>query len=472
MRNLDRNSDHLNGFLKQLELNVVGTIGGKASFSFPAEFADSAIELREAFANWARECEFFDGLPLQTMLKAMLRAKYTTGRCVLLFDDGIICDSGKVICFDGDATANIEEAEFAASFPAGWSQHQGLIKDEFGVTRGALVSFSQRGRDTFRLLDDDGRLAVWSLIRDAGSTWGDAPFFLYQNTKRINQVVSVPGVAASVGSIMDLEALAKYEMQTAKKSAQTLATVTQEARTDNLTDGLDPNANVDIPDNATAEEIQAAVDAMAEDGKQVLDLEAIEGAGTIYDILPPGLKMELLNPTHPNANVIGMVNWFKQCAAWANGTAGVFATGQANSSYSASLVEQAITWPMFEEEQQQIRFALDWMLARWSAWAVRRGIISSSLKLPAAWIRRVSYAFPVKREPDASKEQSAIAQGLKNCTMSLRDRFGADWREKLDLLQEELDYCRERGIPHPALQTVSGQIIDADLTPIQPGKGE
>ncbi len=468
VRNLERNSEHINGFLTQLDLNVVGTVGGKASFTFPSEFDEASRELREAFGNWARECEFFDGLPLQDLLKLAVRTKYVTGRAVLLFDDGIICDSGKVVMFEGDAVAGIPENEFNSRFDEGWSQHQGLIKDEFGRTRGAFCSMSQRGVSVFpRLVDDKGRLAVWALIKPAAISWLDSPFAIYQHTKRINQIVSVPGLAPSVGSVMDLEALSKYELQTAKKASQTLATVTQPQETgEELSDGLDPSATAPIADDATDEAVSEAVSDIVDGIEETtLELPEIEGAGAIYDVLPPGLKMELLNPTHPNANVIGMVTWIKQNSSWANGIAGLFATGKADSSYSASLVEQAITWPKFEAEQQSLKLGiLDWLVHRWAAWATRKGIISANLKLPPDWIRKVSYSFPRKREPDAQKEQSAINLGLKNFTMSLAEIYGPDWREHADKIAEELDYFRERGIPHPALVTVSGQTVNSDLS--------
>lgn len=465
VRNLERNSEHINGLLTQLDLNVVGTTGGKASFAFPAGYEDSAHELRQLFGNWARECEFIDGYPLQEVLRLAVRTKYITGRAVLLFDDGIVCDSGKVIMFEGDAVADIKAAEFNARFPSNWTQHQGLIKDEFGRTRGALCSMSQRGCSTFeRLVDEQGRLLVWALVKDAETAWIDSPFVIYQHVKRINQIASVPAVAPSVGSVMDLEALAKYELQSAKKAAQTLATVTQpEVSAETLSDGLDPNAQQPLAEDASDAELQEAIDTAVGDAanETALSLPEIEGAGALYDVLPPGLKMELLNPTHPNANVIGMVTWIKQNASWSNGIAGLFATGKADSSYSASLVEQAITWPKFEAEQQQLKTGiLDWLVRRWATWAMRKGIISRDIKLPPDWIRRVSYSFPKKREPDAQKEQNAIAQGLRNLTVSLRDIYGPDWRERTDEIAEEIEYFKARGVPHPALVTVSGQTVD------------
>ena len=95
---------------------------------------------------------------------------------------------------------------------------------------------------------------------------------------------------------------------------------------------------------------------------------------------------------------------------------------------------------------------------------MRKGMIPASLKLPPDWIRCVSYSFPKKREPDAQKEQTATQLGLKNFTTSLREIYGPDWKEKADLIAEEIEYFRAKGIPHPALVTVSGQTINNDLT--------
>lgn len=474
VRHLDRNSEHLNGFLKQLDLNVVGTSGGKATFAFPAEYADSARTLRDAFGAWARECEFFDGVTLQRLLKLAIRTKFVTGRAVLLFDDGIVCDSGRVIMFEGDNIANIPAAEFAARYPKDWSQHQGLIKNGFGQTVGVFCSFSQRGVSEFpRIVDDRGRLAVWGLVKPDAGSWLSSPFTIFQNLRRVNQIAAAPCVSPSVGSIMDLEALAKYELQSAKKISQTVATVTQEAADPSagLSDGLDGACNPPLADDVSDADLAAAVSSAADGADDdVLDLPEIAATGAIYDVLPPGLKMELLNPTHPNANVIGMVTWIKQNASWANGIAGLFATGKADSSYSASLVEQAITWPCFEEEQQELKTGvLDWIIRRWYVWAVRKGHIPADLKLPPEWLRYVAYSFPRKREPDAQKEQSAITQGLRNLTLSYEDLYGPDWRDVFARRRAELDAARENGIPHPALFTASGQAVD-DAPPAAPAE--
>ena len=44
---------------------------------------------------------------------------------------------------------------------------------------------------------------------------------------------------------------------------------------------------------------------------------------------------------------------------------------------------------------------------------------------------------------------------------AMKDSLIGFYLTKFDRTKEELDYCRELGIPHPALQTVSGQMISA-----------
>ena len=70
-RNATRNSSTFNGILKQFDLNVVGTNGGKAVFNF--DDSDAAKKMRESFAMWTRDVDFFDGLNLNTMLKIILK---------------------------------------------------------------------------------------------------------------------------------------------------------------------------------------------------------------------------------------------------------------------------------------------------------------------------------------------------------------------------------------------------------------
>ncbi len=459
-RDMARNGETMSALLRQFDFNVIGTTGGKANFSLGEELTCLSTPLRELFAKWASSCEFFDGEDFQHILRMCLRSKFTTGRAGLIFDDGIARDSGKIILFEGDCVANISEGDFKSLFPAGWSQHQGIIKDELGVTRGCFVSFAQRGESTFRLYDKEGKLAVWALVKKENEEWRDSPFTLFSHAWRINQTVAVPSVHASLGSMIDLEDLTKYEIQAAKKNAQTIATLTgpaPESAALSATSGLDVSA--DFGDDATT---AAAIDEAAANIPPI-ELDNIEGANVIYDILPPDAKMELLDTKHPNANMSEFVRWIAGRVGWANGVGSVYATGKADASYTAFRGEQVMSWPAFEQEQHLLESKVcDWVLRRWFAWATRKGVIPAEIvaKLPDGWMRSVHWKWPSMREVNRVDTANADGLEMKNCTSSLREKLGADWKERLLLLKEELQFCRDNGIPHPALQTVSGQIID------------
>ena len=103
-RNATRNSSTFNGILKQLDLNVVGTKGGKAIFKI-----DGSDELRQSFSAWTREADFFDGLSFNTLLKLILKTYVLGGDMVLMFDDGLIEDSGKLVVYEPDEIGNTTE---------------------------------------------------------------------------------------------------------------------------------------------------------------------------------------------------------------------------------------------------------------------------------------------------------------------------------------------------------------------------
>lgn len=463
-RDMARNGETMSALMRQFDFNAVGTVGGKANFALGDGYAAESAALREAFAAWASSCEFFDGEDFQHILRMAMRSKLLTGRAGLIFDDGLVRDSGKLVLFEGDCVANIREKDFADRFPAGWSQHQGIIKDDVGVTRGCFVSFAQRGESVFSLEDPSGRLAAWALVRGENQEWRDTPFTLFSHAWRINQTVAVPSVHASLGSMIDLEDLTKYEIQAAKKNAQTIATITgpaPESTASTLANsGLDNDRVFDNPETAEAAADEAALEA-AEDVPTV-QLDRIDGANVIYDILPPDAKMELLDTKHPNANMAEFVRWVAGRVGWSNGVGSVYATGKADASYTAFRGEQVMSWPAFENEQHLLETKVcDWVLRRWFDWATRKGVLPK-LNLPDGWMRRVSWKWPSMREVNRVDSANADTVEIRNCTTSLREKLGADWKERLLLFKEEIDFCRENGIPHPALQTVSGQIITAD----------
>lgn len=139
-RNAARNSPTFNGILKQFDLNAIGTKGGKAIFNF--KDIELANRIKGEFAKWTREADFFDGLNFNTVLKLILKTYVLGGDMVLLFDDGMIEDSGKIVIYEPDEINNTTEQAIKSHF--GSNAHQSLGRVYNGNSRfiGVVVSRS------------------------------------------------------------------------------------------------------------------------------------------------------------------------------------------------------------------------------------------------------------------------------------------------------------------------------------------
>ena len=59
-------------------------------------------------------------------------------------------------------------------------------------------------------------------------------------------------------------------------------------------------------------------------------------------------------------------------------------------------------------------------------------------------------------EIDERAHQESVALKLKNMTGSYREELGPDWREKLEIIRDEIDWCKKNGLAHPSYEMVSG----------------
>ena len=89
---------------------------------------------------------------------------------------------------------------------------------------------------------------------------------------------------------------------------------------------------------------------------------------------------------------------------------------------------------------------------------MRKGIVPD--RFGEGWLRSVSWEWPRQKDIDDVKEQNAIQLKLKNQTGSYREVYGADWREKLLQIAEEVKFCNDNGLVHPSQITVSGEVVE------------
>ncbi len=429
-RKLVRNSDQMEGILHQFEINVVGTVGGKAVFDFGSDRLDDPTEtaMTDAFAKWAAACEFFDDYSLNRLLKLALRTQLLGGDLVLVFDDGLVEDSGQVIVFEPDCIGNLKDADFRKLFP-GCTQTQGIIKSSNGKTEGAIVSWSQRGQLEYELQLSDGRLGAWPLKKPEGTSWRDSLFILHRHVWRFNQGHGSSGLWSALATLCDLTDLQGYEIQAAKKNAQTIGQVTADDKeADAEIDAeLNPDARAPIAGDPPAPP-------PAEDDETIdADFAVLKAAGCVYELMPKGVKMELFDTKHPNANMPQFITWLQRVAAFTLGLSSFHATGKADSSYSAAMAEMLLSQKSFDDAWHDLESGiLDWLMERWYRWASRKGLLPvADAALPQAWARKcVTWERPPQKALNPVDEQKAWTEGLRNGSVDYLDIHGANWKRR------------------------------------------
>ena len=449
-----RNGDSLRALMRQLELNVVGTEGGKATFAFSGGDA-----VRSAFARWARHAEFSDGLCFSDVLTLIVDTKFTGGDIVLLFDDGLIEDSGRILAFEPDEIGDVPKDWLQDKFP-GSVQRQGRIYNSNGRFIGVTVSRKYRGSGTYKR-DPEG---VFFLMQDDFADNQD--WVMLREVWRFNQGRGVPPVAAPLDSLLDLESVTKFEVQAAMKNCQTLGQIystedgASDGSADDENDVLDPelarraaaaiageSAEGEEGSDAAATDADAAADA-APPAEEDVTLDNIRGSGAIFDQLPDGYKMELLDTKRPNPNVEGFVKWLSGRSGAAVGLAKCYANMEATTSYTAFRGEQVMTWPTFEKWQKSLeREVCDWVVRKWAAWAKRRGFLRETL--PAGWEENVTWSWPTMREVDQKKAAEAKKLMLENGLLLLDDLHPGNKKDFVRKLGEDVALFREAGLVHP-----------------------
>lgn len=458
-RNAARNSEHFEGILHQLETNVIGTEGGKAIFNFPAGFEEAGKTIKREFAKWAKSAEYFDDLNLQKLLKIVLRTLLIGGDCVLVFDwDVTSSNAGQIITFEPDCIGNLADKDLAEYFP-GMTQHQGILKNAEGKTVGVVCSWAERGQTEYRLFEGGKRVA-WTPVKPAGMSWEDSPFTIVRTLQRANQMRGASRFWSGLATIVDISDYQGYEVQAAKKNAQTIATIEQQV--DSQVEGdiageIDPYAEGEAGEGG-----EGVQDASETDSREQLELDNIEAAGTIYDVLPPNVKLSLLDTKHPNTNLIEFVKTLNRGVAFAGGLGSIHSSGEAVKSYSGAIAEFILSQTEFKDQFHELEvMVLDWVLSNWSRMAQARGLIPGDERLPEDWRHQcVTWQRPAERVLDAVKEQAALNSGLKNGTILYRDKLGPDWRGKIDAFAEEVEYFKAKGLTHPSSVTVAGAIIE------------
>ena len=219
-RNLVRNSSLFNTILGQLSTNVVSTCGGKVVLSLPNE--ETNKDLRKTFFSYTRNVDFYTGDNLNRMLKRVLREYVIGGDCVLIFDDGLIEDSGKVLLFESNEIVDVPLSAVQEHYGKGAWISQGKVYSPNGRHIGTVVSKSQKNLPC-SVVDPS---KCYFLKKDPNGNPLDNYWFQFSSNWREGRGVSQ--AASAISTIHQLEDLVQSELMSARRNSQIFCWLTQD----------------------------------------------------------------------------------------------------------------------------------------------------------------------------------------------------------------------------------------------------
>lgn len=445
-RNQARNSATFQTILKQFDFNAVGSKGGKIVIN--SDDQQLVRELVSRFSEFTRNADFFDGLSFNQTLKLILKEALIGGDCCIIFDDGLIEDSGKILIYESDEIGNTTDAAIKQYYGDFARQSLGKVYSPNGRFIGAVVSRACRGEDIF----DPNK--SYLLQRDPNKSWFDSFWMMPTNVWRIAQGRGISQAASSIATINDLEDLCGFELQAAKKNSQTFAQI---IHTPSSTD-----SDVELPSafdsdtdfsTMTDDEIEQAIKEESKSQERTISFDKAASCGIVYEALPEDYKMELLSTNHPNEKVQEFIKWLAGRSSAVFGMSEAYATLMPTGADFRA--QQLLTQPAFIEAQKYLETICDWVFYRFVNRLIRKGELAAN-RLPDNFMSLVSWSWPTMDELDEVAHENAIELKLRNLTGTYQSILGNNWREMLEQTKLEMDWCKQNNIPHPAFNLISG----------------
>ena len=463
-----RNAPQVRALVQQLRVLIVGLQGGKLVLSTDASDWNNAAQ--SFFTDHAAAIDFIDGTGLNECLKLIITALAAEGGdFAAVFDSGILSGgngTGKLRFFESDNIANLEPTEFERRFGKEWSQSQGLIYNELGRFVGIVLSGKKRGKTVF------AKEECFTLVREPDAPLAESDWFYGKRKWRLLQGRGISPQTVAIAALLDMYELITSEVQTGKLNSKVFAQVLDDIETsvsggdDDLDGGAgeaggEEDEEDSLPDDDTDTKSAPPV-------LDVTDFEATAGSKVLN--MPPGAKLDLIDLKRPSENSIRFVEFLLGGSAAVHGLTRVYAGMKAEASYTAFRGEQCMAWASIEEAQKELeRGILDWLGRKVIAWAAQTGRLADG---PEGWQTKLSWQWPTMKEVNEVDAQTAVSAKLKNCVTTYRALLGPHWRTILTQVSEEVKWFTENGLPHPATQTVSGQIAPANNTNNRAARGK
>lgn len=464
-----RNAPQVRAIAQQLRVMIVGLLGGTLTMTTDDDTWNALAQA--AFAQISRSIDFIDGTGLNDTLKLILMSlAIEGGDYAAIHDDGLLTGdngSGKFRFFESDNIANLEDAEFKARFP-GHTQSQGLIYSPAGRWVGIVLSGKKRGKTTF------AKDEAFTLTRDPDGSPFDCPWHYGKRKWRLLQGRGISPQTVAIAALLDMYEIVSSEVVCGKLNSSIFAQIIDSLELTEDSDGSEEVEGGVADDDGTTSEPAGesetpAPEEAAETSETTVDTTAFTAAsGAKVLNMPSKTKMELLDTKRPNTNMIQFVEWLNGGAAAVHGLARVYSGLKAETSYTAFRGEQTISWSSVEEGQKELeRGFLDWAGVRSLRWCIKVGRLPEG---PDGWESKLTWSWPTMKEVNEVDAQTAIGAKIKNFTATYRQLLGPNWKEILQQISDEMIWFKEQGLIHPALQTVSGQVVtDSQKDPTKKG---
>ncbi|MEI8164759.1 MAG: phage portal protein [Chloroflexales bacterium] len=466
LRDALRNYGMHRSMIRQQRVNVVGPLGKLIVLADAENWGKQA----QTWFNtqWAPQAEFRAGQSWGELLQLTIAQIADLGDCALAFDDGTITGgegSGRILAFESDMIANLDERAFTERFPKGYTQVAGIIRDPYGREIGAVVS---NVRGSTCLAAADALVLTRNPLEPRTATW----WTFVKRQYRLCQIRGVGDGLTAVPMTLDAYEMLSKELQSAKRNASLAALVQRKVPDVDLNDPrLDPNAT------AAADQIGTASETVGENGGPEKDepenyerLEALTGGMTEY--LDAEDNVTFPDTGRPNVNMPAFIDFVTDISGSAFGLAHAYSRMKADSSYTSFRGDMIMTWVSFRDNQKFLeRHVADWGAVQAISWAIATGKLPPPPEvLKDSWQGMLAWQWPRMPEVNEVDAQTALTAKLKNGATTLSAELGPAWKEILGQLALEVEEARRLNLPLSIFETKAGAPDMGKAAAKDPGK--
>lgn len=417
VRDLERNYSACKNMILQVRTNVVST-GPKIRVHSDNEEFNRWAE-KTFTSKFSPNCDFRGNTHFGDILSLAFGSAIREGDILVVYDDGWIDDTGKMLLFEADQLVEVEDLKNA---PAPYN----TLRQQSGI-----------------LFDEWGRIKGYACVPDHGKTIEKADkvtFISAENARllkeewRPNSLRGQSALLTAAADLQDLYEIKSKEIQTMKTLASFAGVITKEG------------VNKQFADLA-----QAQLDG----GEQPLQIQydRLENlTGGLIEYMEPGEEFKPVDFTRPSANFQEACDRTLRAAGSAMGLTKVYSTLSVESSYTSYRGEQIMSWETFYAWQKKLeRQVCDWLARKVIAYyASKEGVKVGEYS--------VSWLWNTMKVVDPLKDAMADRERLGSLTTTYSELLGPDWKKQFDQLAVEIAYAKEKGIPFDIIYGESGAI--------------